>query len=142
MRISPLALGSAALSVAVLGTGCSVSWSLSKSADSVSSISRSSSPEKGVGQDKLPFEDDVANLSMSVAGSAMSPQSFSTALTRLAAQHRITDWSEEKATYYGIGRGLRKAGINPANIENQRFLQDVFISRPEAIRWINEGYGR
>lgn len=132
------------LLAAVLAGGCSISWSLSESSESVSdslaSVSGSSSPKEGIGEAKIPYRDDVANLTMSVVASNFSSSNFTDALRRIAAQRRISSWSAEKATYYGIGKGLKKAGVNQSNIVRQAFLQDVLSSRSEALQWIQRGY--
>lgn len=129
---------------AALSSGCSISWSLSESSesvsDSVASISGSSSPKDGIGESKIPYRDDVANLTMSVVASNFTSANFMGALSRIAAQRRISSWESEKATYYGIGKGLKKAGVSKDNIEKQTFLQGVLISRSEALNWIQRGY--
>ncbi len=133
-----------ALAAAVLSSGCSISWSVSESSESVSdslaSISGSSSPKEGIGEAKIPYRDDVANLTMSVVASKFTATDFMGALSRIAAQRRISSWESEKATYYGIGKGLKKAGIGKDRIQKQAFLQGVLISRPEALQWIQRGY--
>ncbi|MCU0735432.1 MAG: putative lipoprotein [Methylotetracoccus sp.] len=130
--------------VAVLSGGCSISWSLSESSESVSdslaSVSGSSSPKEGIGEAKIPYRDDVANLTMSVVASNFSSSNFMDALNRIAAQRRISSWASEKATYYGIGKGLKKAGVSKSNIPRQTFLQGVLSSRAEALQWIQSGY--
>lgn len=138
-----LAFGLALLAVLLSG-GCSISWSLSESSESVSdssaSISGSSSPKEGIGEAKIPYRDDVANLTMSVVASKFSSANFIDALSRIAAQRRISSWEAEKATYYGIGKGLKRAGINKDAIRQQAFLQGVLASRSEAEQWIRSGY--
>ena len=132
------------LTCAALASGCSISWSLSESSESVSdssaSISGSSSPKDGIGEAKIPYRDDVANLTMSVVASKFSSANFIDALGRIAAQRRISSWESEKATYYGIGKGLKRAGVKKDNVERQAFLQGVLASRPEALTWIQGGY--
>lgn len=125
-------------------SACSISWSLSESSESVSdslaSISASSSPKDGIGEAKIPYRDDVANLTLSVVGSNFTSADFTDALGRIAAQRRISNWEAEKATYYGIGKGLKKAGVSKENIRKQTFLQAVLASRAEALSWIERGY--
>lgn len=129
---------------AMVSSGCSISRSLSESSESVSdslaSISGSSSPKEGVGDAKIPYRDDVANLTMSVVASNFTSSDYMGALSRIAAQRRISSWESEKTTYYGIGKGLKKAGISKDKILDQAFLQGVLSSRPEALQWIQRGY--
>lgn len=127
--------------------GCSISASSKSSSDSIGSLSNSvsspsesSSPKDGIGKEKIPYRDDVANLTYSVAGSSMTAEEFPTALARTARQSKITDWAQEKATFYGIGKGLKKAGIPKEKIGSQEFLRDVLTSNKNALKYIEEGY--
>lgn len=140
----PLVLG---LFLGAALTGCSFSYSsasisdsLESSSESSSSSSESSSPAQGVGKDKLPYRDDVANLTYSIAGTSMSANDFPNALTRTASQFKISDWSQEKATFQGIGKGLKRAGIAKENITRQPYLAKVLTSNPNALKYIQEGY--
>lgn len=128
------------LTAILAGAGCSFSDSSGSISDSVSSISGSSSPKDGIGEDKIPYRDDIANLTFSIAGSSLSAEDFPTAIGRIALQHNITDWQHEKATYYGIGKGLRKASVPESNIARQPFLQEVLSDDKNALRYIREGY--
>lgn len=133
--------------LAAFMTGCSFSYSsasisdsLESSSESSSSSSESSSPAQGVGKDKLPYRDDVANLTYSIVGSKMTPNDFPNALTRTASQFKISNWAEEKATFYGIGKGLKRAGIAKDNIAGQAFLGKVLAANPNALKYIQDGY--
>lgn len=128
-------------------TGCSISTSSKSSSDSSGSLSdsvsspfESSSPKDGIGKDKIPYRDDVANLTYSVSGTSMAPEDFPVALARTAQQFKITDWAQEKASYYGIGKGLKKAGIPKEKIGSLPFLQQVLAYNKNALKWIEEGY--
>lgn len=120
----------------------SISGSIESSSESsTSSASSSASSGKGgVSKDKLPYRDDVANLTYSIAGSTMSPSDFPNALARTASQFKISDWAGEKATFYGIGKGLKRAGIAKENIGRQPFLADVLNANKDALHLIQEGY--
>ncbi|SMF96698.1 hypothetical protein SAMN02949497_4104 [Methylomagnum ishizawai] len=126
--------------LAALAAGCSISHSIGSISDSVGSISGSSSPKDGIGKDKVPYRDDIANLTYSIAGSSLGAQEFPTAVGRIAMQHNISDWRHEKATYYGIGKGLKKAGVPQTDIDKQPFLQEVLLSDKNAQRYIQDGY--
>lgn len=121
-------------------TGCSISWSISESSESLGSSSESSSPKDGVGKAKIPYRDDIANMTLSVVGSNFTSASYMAALGRIAGQRGISDWASEKATYYGIGQGLKKAGVAKEAIGRQAFLTGVLGSRSEARSWIENGY--
>lgn len=120
--------------------GCSISRSVGSVSDSVSSISESSSPKDGIGKEKVPYRDDIANLTYSVRGSSMTAAEFPIALTRAAKQSKITDWASEKATYYGIAKGLKKAGVPKERVQDEPFLQDVLRSNQDALKLIQDGY--
>lgn len=138
-----------ALSLALTTTlaGCSFSYSsgsisdsLESSSGSLGSSSESSSSKQGISKDKLPYRDDIANLTYSVAGSSMTASEFPNALSRTARQFKISNWSQEKATFNGIGKGLKKAGIAKENIAKQAFLANVLSSNKDALKLIQEGY--
>lgn len=138
-----------ALSLAVTAAlaGCSFSYSsgsisdsLESSSGSLGSSSESSSSGKSVSKEKIPYRDDIANLTYSVAGSSMTASEFPNALTRTARQFKISNWSQEKATFNGIGKGLKKAGIAKENIAKQAFLANVLSSNKDALKLIQEGY--
>jgi hypothetical protein len=130
----------AVLMVSVGLAGCSISWSISESSESLGSSSESSSPKDEVGKAKIPYRDDIANMTMSVAGSNFSSANYLAGIGRIAAQRGISDWASEKVTYYGIGKGLKKAGIAKDAIGRQAFLTGVLAARPEARAWIEKGY--
>jgi len=133
-------IGFGALLLAAGVAGCSISWSISESSESLGSSSESSSPKDGVGKAKIPYRDDIANMTLSVAGSNFTSANYMAAIGRIAAQRSISDWEGEKATYYGIGKGLKKAGIAKEAIGKQAFLTGVLGSRSEARAWIEDGY--
>lgn len=121
-------------------TGCSFSES-SASVSSISeSISESSSSKTGIGKEKVAYRDDIANLTYSVASSSMTADEFPTALARSASQFKISDWSQEKATFYGIGKGLKKAGIAKEDVAALPLLDQVMKSNKKALGYIQEGY--
>jgi hypothetical protein len=118
----------------------SISDSLESSSGSLGSSSESSSSKQGISKDKLPYRDDIANLTYSVAGSSMTASEFPNALSRTARQFKISNWSQEKATFNGIGKGLKKAGIAKENIARQPFLANALSSNKDALKLIQEGY--
>ena len=136
-RLGPLLL---AFLAALSSSGCSISHSVGASSDSISSLSESSSPKDGIGKDKIPYRDDVATLTFSISGSSLSADEFPVALARTARQYKITDWAQEKATFYGIGKGLKKAGIAKENIPSQDFLRNVLTANKDALKYIEAGY--
>jgi len=119
----------------------SVGSSSESSASSLASSGSSASSEAaGLSKEKKAYRDDVANLTYSVSGSSMSARDFPNALARTASQFKISNWSQEKATFYGIGKGLKRAGIPKENITRQPFLGNVLTANKNAITYIESGY--
>lgn len=121
-------------------SSASISGSIESSSDSSSSVSSGSSPKEGVSKDKQPYRDDIANLTYSIAGTSISATDFPNALARAARQFKISNWSQEKATFYGIGKGLKRAGIAKDAITRQPFLANVLSANPNALKYIQSGY--
>jgi hypothetical protein len=134
-----LTLGAACLNgCSISASSASISGSIESSSESSSSVSSSS--KEGVSKDKQPYRDDVANLTYSIAGSSMSATDFPNTLARTAGQYKISNWSQEKATFYGIGKGLKRAGIAKENAASTPFLAKVLTTNPNALKYIQEGY--
>ena len=127
-------------------TACSFSdssVSISGSSESISKSSTSSgssSQNSGSSKSKTNYQDDVANLTYSIAGSSMSASDFPNALSRLAGQFKINNWAQEKSTFYGIGKGLKRAGIAKVNIAQVPFLSTVLKTNPNSLQYIQDGY--
>lgn len=136
------------LLAALLGACSESSVSLSGSSASVASISESSSSpskfssdsKKSVPKEKLPYLDDIANLTYSVIGSSMTAAEFPNAIQRTAATFKISNWSQEQATFEGIGKGLKRAGIKKEDILKQPVLADVLKTNSKAQSWIEAGF--
>ena len=123
----------------------SISESIGSSSESsigsvASSGSSVSSEAASLSKEKKAYRDDVANLTYSVAGSSMTARDFPNALARTAGQFKISNWSQEKATFYGIGKGLKRAGIPKENIARQAFLANVLTANKDALSYIQSGY--
>ena len=124
------------------------SVSLSGSSASVASISESSSSpsksssdsHKSIPKEKLPYLDDVANLTFSVIGSSMTSAEFPNAIQRTASTYKISNWSQEQATFEGIGKGLKRAGIKKEDITKQAVLANVLKTNSKAQSWIEAGF--
>jgi hypothetical protein len=50
----------------------------------------------------------------------------------------VTNWEEERATYVGIGEGLRKAKVSGATYE--AFKRSISGEDPERMSDIQQGY--
>ena len=116
------------------------SGSSASSSESSSSPSKSSSKNKSGSGEKGNYQKDVANLASSVSVSQIPPSDFANALTRLAAQDKISHWESEKTTFLALGEGLKQAGVAYSSIESLACLEDVLASRKDALSLIQEGY--
>jgi len=106
--------------MAAMQSGCSISYSLEKSSDSVSasfdsltSISTSSSGgEKAkVTETASVYEEDVAAVTVLYASREKNNEEYQRQISRIAKSHGIGDWEQESATFEGMGMGLRRAGV-------------------------------
>src|SRR5262245_37286433 len=96
--------------------GCSISWSVSESVRS-SSHSSDSSSSSSPGAAERAYQEDVADYTRAYAKSGGSDfQAFQADLAKLARQHGISNWTENRDTYTAIGRGLREAGVTDAGL--------------------------
>jgi len=118
MRSFPLGgLATALVAVSILGCSISASsWSLSKSVRS-SSHSSDSSSSSSPGAAERAYREDVTDYTRAFAKSHRGDfAGFQADLSRLAAEHGITNWEENPATYTAIGEGLGQAQVSDAEL--------------------------
>lgn len=129
-----------------VASGCSVSYSLETSSESISassdsffSISRSSGGSAEEAKAAfIRFKDDVRALARVFYHESGSGYGFERQLGTLAKSHGLTDWESEPATFQAIGSGLRQAGVQGASIKATPFLQSQAMERNLGL--IMEGY--
>ncbi len=121
-------------------TACSVSESgksLSKSvASPFSWSSESSSPAK-----EKRYQEEVASYTAAyVRATARDTdvERFRKGLMEIATKRGIPDWENHPATYYGIGQGLRKAGLE--DVEYETFKKNLAGDDYAKIQDIDKGY--
>ena len=118
--------------------GCSVSWSVSKSVRS-SSHSSDSSSSSSPGASQRAYEDDVTDYTRAYAKSGGSDfQTFQADLAKLASQHGISNWMENRGTYTAIGAGLRQADVTDAGL--LAYKQNIAGNDPTKAAAIQDGY--
>jgi hypothetical protein len=121
--------------------GCSVSassWSLSKSVRS-SSRSSDSSSSSSPGAAERAYRDDVTDYTRAFAKSHRGDfQGFQADLARLAEEHGITNWEENRATYQAIGEGLGSAHVSEAEL--LAYKRNLSGGDPDKAAAIQEGY--
>jgi hypothetical protein len=113
--------------VSLLQTGCSISYSLEKSSDSVStsldslasitSISTSSSGgDEQASSASDVYEEDVAAVTILYVSREESSDDYQRQVTSIARNHGISNWEQEQSTFIGMGKGLRRAGVSRDSI--------------------------
>lgn len=122
------------LGAAMLQSGCSISYSLEKSSDSVSasldsltSISTSSSggEEEKVFETATVYEEDIAAVTVLYASREKNNEEYQRQITRIAKNHGIADWEQETATFKGMGMGLRRGGVAEESIANMPYFRSL-----------------
>ena len=111
----------AAAAMLVTAAGCSFSKSSSGISDSISSPSRwsseSSSPEK-----EKKYLDEVADFTAAFVRSAEEGapdmEAFRRGIAEIAEKVGVVNWEAQSGTYVGIGKGLRKAGVEGTEYED------------------------
>jgi hypothetical protein len=126
-------------SLAVVGSGCSISTSPSDSSeassDSSGSSSRSSSPESA----EASYRDDVRDYTAAyVKSSGGRAADFNAKLGELARNRGIANWEDNMTTYDGIGRGLAKAGVT--DVERDTYVANLSGGDPKRAAAIRKGY--
>lgn len=121
-------------SLYLLQTGCSISYSLEKSSDSVSasldsftSISTSSSGEEEakVSATATLYEEDVAAATVLYVSSDKNNDTYRRQITSIAENHGISDWEQESSTFFGMGKGLRRAGVAESSIPSLSYFRSI-----------------
>jgi hypothetical protein len=134
-----------------LYTGCSISYSLEKSSDSVStsldsltsitSISTSSSggsEEAQVLATGTIYEEDIAAATVLYVGHDKESRVYQRRITAIARTHGISNWEQDESTFIAMGRGLRRAGVSEGSIGSLPFFRTI-VGSPHYSRVIS-GY--
>ncbi len=107
--------------------------SASDLASSPSSISSSKSAKK--------YEADVADYTFAYLKSASGTSdypAFKKGLADIANKRGVSDWESDPHTYKGIGKGLKKAGIEGVGYDT--FKKNFADGDTDKMRSIQEGY--
>ncbi|MBU0960759.1 MAG: putative lipoprotein [Proteobacteria bacterium] len=120
--------------------GCSISYSLEKSSDSVSasldsitSISNSStsssggekSEEQKVDETATAYEEDIAAVTVLYVSREKNNDEFQRKVASIAKNHGISDWEQENSTFLAMGKGLRRAGVAEESIGNLPYFRSI-----------------
>ncbi len=122
--------------IAFAPLGCSISESVSKSISSPFESSGSSS-RSSAGRGAA-YQDDVRDYTEAYVRSSQNLAQFETGIGSLAEKHGISNWEADSNTWVGIGRGLRKAGINATQLDV--YKTNLSKGDAERARYIQQGY--
>jgi hypothetical protein len=131
------------LSIAI--NGCSFSDSSKSSSESSKSISDStssiiSSPSSVSGKSKK-YQNEVADYTMAYVKSSQPGADYTTFLkgiSDIAAKEGVTNWDQDRLTYMGIGKGLKKANVEGAAYET--YKKNFAGGNSEKMEEIQDGY--
>jgi hypothetical protein len=105
-------------------TGCSISYSVGKSSDSISASSDSISGSSNSGGEKAAtaalssYAEDIAAATVLFASGQTNSEQFLQTVTTIGRSHGIINWELEQETYAAMGKGLKRAGIGEKQIAN------------------------
>ncbi len=135
--------------LSLMQVGCSISYSLEKSSDSVSasldsftSISTSSS---GGEDDKVSaaitvYQEDVAAVTVLYVSRNEKSDEYQRQVSSIARNHGISDWEQERSTYIGMGKGLRRAGVSQDSITSLPYFSSMVDESTTQYSELIKGY--
>lgn len=102
---------------AVLALACTAALgcSFSYSSQSISDSSKSSSDSSRSGDETARLREDVSDYTVAwVDAGGRDADGFFTGVGELARQRGVSDWESDADVWEAIGRGLGRAGVEPA----------------------------
>jgi hypothetical protein len=127
----------AALLLASLSVGCSISKSSETISDSLMSPFRwSSDSSKSVTQNS--YLRDLSAYSESFARDGGDLDAFRTAVRQRAEVQGISNWQEDELTCASIGYGLQRARLDATEVE--QFANQLLAGHPKGIEALHAGY--
>jgi hypothetical protein len=118
--------------------GCSISDSSVSISDSIGSSSESSASSSR--SRTAAYPDDVRDFTAAWAKSGGQSDQFQSEIARLAGKHGISDWENNKATWVGVGAGLRQGGV--AGTPFETYKQNLTGGDADRMSWLQQGYAR
>ena len=116
--------------------GCSFSDSSKSSSDSSSSPFRWSSSSSGGGDSG--YRNDISESTYAYVQTGGALPAFQRELGRVAERHGVTDWEGDPATWFAMGEGLARAGVNAGALE--AFKNELADGDANRLRAIQIGY--
>ena len=131
-------LYSTLIGLSITINGCSFSDSSGSISDSTSSII--SSPSSVSGKSKK-YQNEVADYTMAYVKSSQPGAdytSFLKGLSDIAAKEGVTNWDQDSLTYMGIGKGLKKAGVE--GVAYETYKKNFAGGNAQKMQEIQDGY--
>lgn len=123
-------------------SGCSISWSLGKSSDSITASSKSSSGngEKETKPEETSslFMEDVSAATVLFVSQEKNDAEFQDNITSIAKSHGINDWEGDENTFTAMGKGLKRAGVSKNNIGKLSYFDS--LSSKQNYKYVLKGF--
>jgi hypothetical protein len=138
----PVALAAGLVALLAVAGGCSkssTSQASSESSSRSSTSSTSSSGSSGSSSGPSRYERDVRDYTEQFVLSGGDFGSFRLQLGKIAEKHGVTNWEQDRDTFEGIGRGLKKARVSGERLDQ---LEKELTSgaNAQAPEWLRKGY--
>jgi hypothetical protein len=131
-------LYSTLLGLVISNAGCSFSDSSESISDSTSSII--SSPSSISGKSKK-YQNEVADYTMAYVKSSQPGANYSTfskGISEIAEKKGINNWEQDSVTYLGIGKGLKKSGVD--GVAYETYKKNLARGNYKKMQDIQDGY--
>ena len=136
--LKQLLLYSALFGLSITINGCSFSYSSESISDSTSSII--SSPSSVSGKSKK-YQNEVADYTTAYVKSSQPGGDYTTFLkgiSDIAAKEGVTNWDQDRLTYMGIGKGLKKANVE--GVAYETYKKNFAGGDSKKMEEIQDGY--
>ena len=124
-----------ALACLLASSGCSKSSTSQASSESSSGSSASSS---GSSSGPSRYVRDVRDYTQQFVLSGGDLATFRSGIASIAEKRGVTNWEQDKETYEGIGRGLKKTGVSGQRYEQLK--RELSGANSQSPAWIQKGY--
>ncbi len=119
-----------------LVSACSFSYSSKSLSDSSGSSSESSASSSG--SRETDYQNDVRDYTAAYVKSGGQYESFQSELAALAKKRGISDWENNKATWIGVGQGLKRGGVT--GVAYSTYKQNLTGGESQKMDWVQSGY--
>jgi hypothetical protein len=125
-----------ALSLPLLASGCIFKSSTLQASSESSSGSSASSSRSSSGPSA--YTKDVASFTREWVLGGGDVTAFRRGVAQIAERRGVTDWEQDRNTFDGIGRGLKKSGVTGARMATLK--GELSGPNSESAAWIQKGY--